>query len=118
MSTSTSANGATARRKTTKRRSTLRFEILNAFVDEGMSRLSPHEAVTWLVLYRDVKPDGTARTAVDDIAGRAGIGRRTVLRALKNLEQLRMIKVVRRGGLNRGPSSYRVFPFPAPEDWG
>jgi hypothetical protein len=115
---STNTNGATARRKTTKRRSAMRFEILNAFVDEGMSRLSPYEAVVWFVLYRDTKPDGTARTAVDDIARRAGIGRRTVLRALKSLEQLRMVRIVRRGGLNRGASSYRVFPFPAPDEWG
>ena len=115
---STQTKGTAARRKTTKRRSGLRFEILNAFVDEGMSKLSPHEAVVWLVLYRDVKPDGTARTAVDDIARRGGINRRTVLRALKRLEQRRMLQVVRRGGLNRGTSSYRVFPFPVPDDWG
>jgi hypothetical protein len=108
----------TTARRTSKRRSGLRFQILNAFVDEGMSKLSPHEAVVWFVLYRDTKPDGTARTAVDDIARRAGIGRRTVLRALKTLERLRMVKIVRRGGLNRGASSYRVFPFPAPDDWG
>jgi DNA-binding MarR family transcriptional regulator len=104
--------------RTTKRRSALRFEILNAFVDEGMSKLSPHETVVWLVLYRDTKPGGLAQTAVDDIARRGGINRRTVLRALKRLEQRRMLQVVRRGGLNRGASSYRVFPFPAPDDWG
>jgi Mn-dependent DtxR family transcriptional regulator len=70
------------------------------------------------VLYRDTKPDGRARASVGDIARRAGIGRRTVLRALKRLETNRMVKVVRRGGLNRGASSYRVFPFPAPDEWG
>jgi DNA-binding transcriptional ArsR family regulator len=113
------ANGTpTTARRTTKRRSILRFEILNAFVDEGMARLTPCEAVVWLVLYRDTKPDGVARTAVDEIARRAGIGRRTVLRALRRLEELRMVKVVRRGGLNRGASSYRAFPFPAPDEWG
>jgi hypothetical protein len=113
------ANGrATTARRTTKRRSSLRFEVLNAFVDEGMAKLTPHESVVWLVLYRDTKPDGLARTSVDDIARRAGIGRRTVLRALKSLERLRMVKIVRRGGLNRGASSYRVFPFPAPDAWG
>jgi hypothetical protein len=113
------SNGTpTTARRATKRRSRLRFEILNAFVDEGMSKLTPHESVVWFVLFRDTKPDGLARTAVDDIARRAGIGRRTVLRALGRLERLRMIKVVRRGGLSRGASSYRVFPFPAPDEWG
>jgi hypothetical protein len=43
---------------------------------------------------------------------RAGVDRRTVLRALKSLEHDRkMLKVLRRGGLNRGPSTYRVFPY-------
>jgi hypothetical protein len=101
-----------------KHRSCLRFETLNAFVDDGMKRLTPHESAVWLILYRDTKPDGTARTAVDDIARRGAIGRRTVLRSLKTLERLRMLQVVRRGGLNRGPSAYRVFPFPAPDEWG
>jgi hypothetical protein len=36
-------------------------------------------------LYHDTKPDGTARTAADDIARRGGINRRTVLRSLKRL---------------------------------
>ena len=112
------ANGKGTTRPTTKRRSRLRFEMLNAFVDQGMASLTPHAAVVWLILYRDTKPDGIARTAVDDIARRAGIHRRTVLRALRCLEQARMLRVVRRGGLNRGASAYRIFPFPAPEDWG
>jgi hypothetical protein len=112
-------NGSTTTtRRTTRRRSRLRFEVLNGFVDEGMAKLTPHESVVWLVLFRDTKPDGLARTSVDDIARRAGIGRRTALRALKNLERLRMVKVVQRGGLNRGASSYRVLPFPAPDEWG
>ena len=113
---STNGKLATAGRPTKKRRSSLRFEVLNAFVDEGLKRLKPAEAVVWTVLYRDTKPDGTARTAVEDLARRAGFSRHTVLRALKQLERKRMLQVVRRGGLNRGPSSYRVFPFP--DDWG
>jgi hypothetical protein len=105
-------------RRTTKRRSSLRFEMLNAFVDAGMKGLSPSEIVVWLILYRDTKPGGTARTAVDDMARRGGLGRRTVLRALAGLEHKRMLRVEHRGGLNRGPSRYVVFPFPAPESWG
>ena len=113
-----SGTGTSIRRPTTKRRSRLRFEMLNAFVDEGLRGLAPSEAVVWLILYRDAKPSGLARTAIDDIAQRGGLGRRTVLRALKALEAKRMLRVVRRGGLNRGPSSYRLFPFPAPDEWG
>jgi hypothetical protein len=101
-----------ARRKTSKRESRLRFEILNAFVDSGMAELSRAELAVWLILYRDTKRDGSARTSVDDLAQRAGIDRRNILRALKRLQDRRMLRVLRRGGLNRGPSSYRVFPFP------
>jgi hypothetical protein len=106
------------RRPTTKRRSALRFETLNAFIDRGMRHLSPHESAVWFVLFRDTKPDGTARTGIDDIAERAGIGRRTVLRSIKSMEHKRMLQTLRKGGLNVGPSTYRLFPFPAPDEWG
>jgi DNA-binding MarR family transcriptional regulator len=103
-----------ARRKTTGRQSRLRFETLNLFIDEGIAKagLTAHEALTWLVLYRDVRPNDFATTTVDEIARRAGIGRRTVLRALKRLERLKMLRIARRGGPNRGASSYAVFPVP------
>src|SRR5262245_52045614 len=80
-------------RKTSRRAAGLRFQVFNAFVDEGLSRLKPAEAVVWFVLYRDTKPDGLARTAVEDIARRAGFSRSTALRALKRLEALRMLRV-------------------------
>jgi hypothetical protein len=88
--------------------------MLNLFVDEGIGKagLTAHEALTWLVLYRDTRPNGFATTPVDEIARRAGIGRRTVLRALERLERLGMLRIARRGGPNRGPSSYAVFPIP------
>jgi hypothetical protein len=88
--------------------------MLNLFIDEGIAKagLTAHEALTWLVLYRDTRPHGFATTPVDAIARRAGMGRRTVLRALKRLERLKMLRVARRGGPNRGPSSYAVFPVP------
>ena len=55
----------------------LRFEILNAFVDGGMAGLSRAELAVWLILYRDTKPDGTARTSLDDLARRGGMDRQT-----------------------------------------
>ncbi len=61
-----------------------RFAVLNTFVDFGIvdSKLTPAEVVVWLVLYRDTKGDGTARTAQADIARRAGLNVRTVRRAV------------------------------------
>ena len=101
-----------ARRKTPKRVSRLRFELLNAFVDSGMADLSRGELAVWLILYRDTKPGGTARASLGDIARRAGIDRQTASRAVGRLARRKMLQVLRRGGLNQGPSEYRIFPFP------
>ncbi len=101
-----------ARRKTSKQASRLRFEVLNAFVDSGMAHLTRAELAIWLILYRDTKRDGTARTSLSDIARRGGMDRQTASRAVGKLTRRKMIRVLRRGGLSRGPSVYRVFPFP------
>lgn len=96
-----------------KRRSrSERFAALNAFVDFGISdaELTPAEALVWLVLFRDVKANGTARTEQADIARRAGLSVRGVKLALRGLKVKGLVQVVRRGQLNVGPSTYRVHP--------
>jgi DNA-binding MarR family transcriptional regulator len=100
----------TARRKTAKRQSRLRFELLNAFVDTGIADLSRGELAVWLILYRDTRRDGTARTSVADLARRAGIDPRSAKRSIKSLVDRKLIQRLRRGGLNRGVSHYRVWP--------
>ncbi len=89
-----------------------RFAVLNAFVDFGIAdaELTPAESLVWLVLFRDTKADGTARTAQTDIARRADLDVRTVRRAVASLEAKGMLQMVRRGRLNAGPSVYRVHP--------
>jgi DNA-binding MarR family transcriptional regulator len=103
---------STVGRKTSRRQSRLRFEMLNAFVDQGMGDLSRAEMAVWLILYRDTKRDGTARASLDDLARRGGMNRQTASRAVGRLARRKMLLVIRRGGLNCGPSTYRVFPFP------
>ena len=85
-----------------------RFAVLNGFVDARMGTLPRAAALVWVCLWRDTKPDGLARTAVTDLARRVGGDRRTVLRALRLLTDRGLLDVVRRGGLGRGPSAYRV----------
>ena len=69
-----------------RRRSTAdRFGVLNAFVDVALRDMQPIDAVVWLVLYRDTKPDGLARTSQKSIAARIGVSDRTVRRALVRL---------------------------------
>ena len=85
-----------------------RFAVLNGFVDGVMGTLPRAAALVWVCLWRDTKPDGLARTAVTDLARRIGGDRRTVLRALRLLNDRRLLDTVRRGGLGRGLSVYRV----------
>lgn len=89
-----------------------RFAALNAFVDFGVAagKLTPAEALVWLVLFRDTKGNGTARTAQADIARRAGLSVRGVKKAIRGLRAKGFLNVVRRGRLNVGPSTYRVHP--------
>ena len=67
----------------------------------------------WLVLYRDTC-NGTARTSQADAAHRAGVNERTVRRAIKGLVKKGLLVVEKQGGLNRGPSRYRVTSQRAP----
>jgi hypothetical protein len=104
-------SASTAKPKQRRTRSE-RFAVLNTFVDFGIADagLTPAAALVWLVLFRDTKADGIARTGQADIARRAGLSVRGVKLALKTLKAKEMIQVVRRGQLNTGPSAYRVRP--------
>lgn len=87
-----------------------RFAALNAFADFGLAGLTGAEVKVWLVLFRDTKAAGTARTSQEDIARRAGLSRRGVQVALSGLRAKGRVVVVRRGRLADGPSAYRVRP--------
>ncbi len=87
-----------------------RFAVVNAFVDATLAGLTRAELAVWLILWRDTKPTGTARTSQADLARRAGCDVRTVKRAVRSLEAHGLLRVVRRGRLNAGPAVYRVRP--------
>lgn len=87
-----------------------RFAVLNAFCDFGLAGLTGAETKVWLLLFRDTKATGTARTGQADLAGRSGLSVRAVKQALKGLRRRGLADVVRRGRLNCGPSVYRVHP--------
>ena len=100
------AKGLGNRRKTAER-----FAVFNAFADHSLPPRSRAEIVVWLLLWRDTKPDGLARTSQADLARRAGIAERTVRRAIKSLRQVGLLSVAYRGGLRRGVSTYRIRPL-------
>lgn len=109
----TEANGGKSKSKGDRRHRVTRgrFDVLNGFVDAGMAGLSRGELAAWLVLYRDTR-NGTARTSAGDIARRAGLSRRAVVKAMAKLRRRRLVTLVYRGGLNKGASTYRVHPVP------
>jgi biotin operon repressor len=102
-----------AKGKPSRRNTADRFAVLNAFVDAGMVGLSRVESLTWLVLYRDTR-NGTACTSEDDIAKRIGCSKRAVVQAVGRLRRRGLLIQVFKGGINRGPSRYRVVPTPKP----
>ena len=50
-----------------------RFGVLNTFADFALAGLTGAEVKVWLILFRDTKRTGTARTGQADIGRRAGI---------------------------------------------
>lgn len=92
-----------------------RFETINTFVDITMRGLSGRAALAWVVLWRDTKPNGLARTGVTDIARRMGCSTATAKRALAETRTQKLIEVADRGRLGGGPSSYRLLEAPPRE---
>lgn len=93
-----------------KQKTADRFNVLNTFVDCSIAGLSKSELATWLCLYRDTR-NGTACTAQADIAKRSGISVRSVSKAICKLKEKGLLLVVVQGGVNRGPSRYRLDPL-------
>ena len=108
----------------TRKRSGGRFAEINGFVDCTLAKLTPSAVAVWLILWRDTKPNGLARTGQADLARRAGVTERAVRKALVELIAAKLLKVVRRGRVgsdasavskNRGPKAFRKTALrPAP----
>jgi hypothetical protein len=104
------AEAAPPRRRPGPGRTTGRFDLLNRFVDCSLPGLGRAELAVWLLLWRDTKPDGLARTSQADLARRAGVDPRTIKRAVKSLRADGLLAIVSPGGLRQGPAVYRVVP--------
>lgn len=98
--------------KSKAKRGAGRWAMLNAFIDGIAGTLKPAAALTWLVLFRDTKRNGLARTGQADIGRRIGMTARGVRKALAELRAAGLLIVAHRGGIGRGPSAYRVMLAP------
>lgn len=85
-----------------------RFAKVNALIDCTMHGLTRAELAVWLVLWRDTKTDGLARTGQADIARRVGVSVRAVHTAVRGLKSKGLLQVLSVGRLGCGPSVYRV----------
>jgi hypothetical protein len=94
----------------TRRRYTLdRFHVLNEFVDHGVADLSRSEIAVYLILFRDTKPTGLARTSLTEFARRGGMSERQASRALGLLIKRNVVHIIRRG--IRGKAAlYSLYP--------
>lgn len=91
-----------------KRTSSSRFSEINGFIDYTLANLTPVAAKVWLILWRDTKPNGVARTGQADLARRSGVTERAVRKGLAELAEAGLLKVLRKGRVGAGVSTYRV----------
>ncbi|GDX95197.1 hypothetical protein LBMAG47_08610 [Planctomycetia bacterium] len=84
-----------------------RWALLNGIVDRMLRELGGAELRVWLVLYRDER-GGAARTGMGDIARRAGLTRRGVVKAVAGLKDRGIIEVTERGTIDGRPNTYRL----------
>lgn len=92
-----------------KQQARRRFHDFNGFVDVSLAHLTRSAVAVWLVLFRDARAEtGLARTGQADIARRAGISERSVRKALTELIDAGLVKVVVQGRLGTGPSLYKI----------
>ncbi len=66
----------------------------------------------WWILYRETKPDGLATVSHQRVAACIGLSRKTVTRAMGRLEAAGLLTIVRHGGWQRGPNTFRLHSTP------
>ncbi len=85
---------------------------MNEFVDYSARSVDTTAQAVWMVLFRETKPNGLAKISFNQIAHLIGLKRRAAMRAIQTLEEATLLSVVKRGRLNEGPSTYRIYATP------
>jgi hypothetical protein len=93
------------------------MRTLNTFArlaaDHGLTAI---EQCVWFHLWvRAYWPDDAVTLSALKIAEMCRISKRQVVRVIKRLADTRFLVVTTRGGVGRGPSTYRLYPAPYPE---
>jgi biotin operon repressor len=94
------------------RRAMGRFGVLNRFSDHGARLVDTTAQACWWILFRETQPDGLATVSHQRIAECVGVSSRTVARAIDRLKSAGLLIMVRHGGWQKGPNTYRLRPIP------
>jgi hypothetical protein len=95
-----------------RRASARRFELLNAFWDQGTAGdLFRTDALVWLALWQHARPDRTVCISFGTVAKMLKCHRETAYRSIRRLRKARLLKLVRRGGRDQGPNVYKLLPY-------
>lgn len=95
-----------------------RWWFLTSFIDKSMTELSNAEIVIWLMLWRDTKKNGLAKTSISYLAKRSGMTERMIRKGIRSLIENGMLKRIKRGGTSNGKkwiSLWRVCRIEEPE---
>lgn len=84
-----------------------RWAPLNYVADLALRDMTGAEAKVWLVLHREVR-NGTVRVGMSDVARRAGISRRSVIRSIEAMKARGLLEVIARGTIDGNPNTYRL----------
>ena len=85
-----------------------RWATLNYFADVTARTVRPLAALVWFHLFRHAKPDGMVCITQAELSRRIGRTERSIYSALRQLEKVGLLLVVRRGTEKVGPSIYRM----------
>lgn len=91
-----------------------RWWAITEFIDGTARGLSNAEIVTWILLWRDTKKNGLAKTSISYLAERSGMSKRRIQQSLELLIENGLVKRVKRGGMAKGKqwlSLWKVWPF-------
>src|SRR6516165_9710356 len=85
-----------------------RFAVLNAFADVTLATLDRAEIAVWLLLWRDTKPNGLARTSQAALPRREGVTPEPAGRAPFAGNKAGLVPVFPGGDFRAGGPAYRA----------
>lgn len=86
-----------------------RWARLNAFVDHNIALLPKGSSVAaWLVLFRHANRQNQVSMGAGRLAELLVVDRRTAQRAVQDLVDAGVVRVIRRGGIRAGANTYQL----------